>query len=148
MANEPAVIEVVNTGPTVSVDVVNTTAITVDVQQLDDNNANVDIVSQNSTPTIDLASNAYDVAVVVVGVQGPPGVGGGGGSSFAPTPDEIDDTTATDVFYFGWSNLNGGWLVRRMQTSTADKLNADATNNPAYTILADAWSDRTNLNYA
>lgn len=82
------------------------------------------------------------VSAATVGIQGPPGTGSGG-SSFLPPPDLLDESDAT-YFYYGWADVNGGWLVRRAKRATAKK--EDATTG--FPDLATAWPNRVTLNYA
>ena len=78
-------------------------------------------------------------------------VGSGGGSSSStlptsnglPVPDLFDENDP-NFFYFGWENVNGGWLVQRQNRSTS--ITESATTGHAN--LTDAFADRTNLGYS
>jgi len=74
------------------------------------------------------------------------GGGGGGGTSFLELPDELDDSS-DPYFYFGWENVDGGWLIRRQERNTSVSLDATVLNNSSYANLAAAWIDRAVLVY-
>jgi len=116
--------------------------------------AESDIIEVTVSPTIATVQSVVsvpDVSVSVdgplevvastVGLQGPPG-NGSGGSSFLPPPDLLDESDAT-FFHYGWSDVNGGWLVRRATRASAKK--EDATTG--YPDLATAWANRAFLAY-
>ena len=76
-----------------------------------------------------------------------PGSGGGGGTTFLPSADLCEDTDATH-FYFGWTSVSGGWLVRRQVR--ADASSQDATQTGANSAIADltsAWATKETLEY-
>ena len=75
-----------------------------------------------------------------------PGAGASGGSPFLPRPDLIDDRDEM-FFYFGWENVNGGWLIRRTERATAQQLAATEANNTSFPDLASAFPERANLTY-
>ena len=66
---------------------------------------------------------------------------------FLATPDLVD-TTQSDYFYFGWTNILGGWLIRRQDRTDSSSAGADISNNPSYANLTAAWVDRYTLVYA
>jgi len=95
-----------------------------------------------SVPDVSVQVDApLEVVASTVGIQGPPGTGGSG-SSFLPPPDLVDESDAT-YFYYGWEDVNGGWLVRRATRATAKK--EDATTG--FPDLATAWTNRASLSY-
>lgn len=111
-------------------------------------------VSPPASATVQSVISVQDVSVSVdgplevvastVGIQGPagpPGTGSGG-SSFLPPPDLLDEEDAT-FFYYGWADVNGGWLVRRATRASAKK--EDATTG--YPDLDTAWANRASLAY-
>lgn len=57
-------------------------------------------------------------------------------------PDLYDETDAT-YFYFGWTSIEGGWLVQRQIRATG--LSESATTGHAN--LVDAWANRQSLTY-
>ncbi len=69
--------------------------------------------------------------------------GGGTISNDLPVPDLFDENDP-NFFYFGWENVNGGWLVQRQNRSTS--ITESATTG--HTNLTDAFADRINLGYA
>ena len=58
-------------------------------------------------------------------------------------PNLLDESNAV-YFYFGWENVNGGWLVQRQNRSTSITESATA----GHTNLTDAFADRINLEYS
>lgn len=95
-------------------------------------------------PDVTVSLTAIEVNASTIGLQGPagpPGTGSGG-SSFLPPPDLLDESDAT-YFYYGWEDVNGGWLVRRATRASAKKANA-TTGHPD---LATAWANRSSLIY-
>lgn len=74
---------------------------------------------------------------------GPAAATGGGGTEFLETPDEVDESDPT-YFYFGWGNVDGGWLVQRQLRTTG----ASTRATTGYADLTTAWPNRTNLTYA
>ena len=58
-------------------------------------------------------------------------------------PNLLDESNAI-YFYFGWENVNGGWLVIRQNRSTS--ITESATTGHAN--LTDAFADRINLGYS
>ncbi|NEN91196.1 MAG: hypothetical protein F6K48_20715 [Okeania sp. SIO3H1] len=89
-----------------------------------------------------------EMAAIFKGEPGEPGSGGGGGSgtAFLPIPDDLDESSATE-FFFGWEDVDGGWLIARQTRATAQTVHADQANNPLYTTLTAAWPDRQSLTY-
>ena len=80
------------------------------------------------------------------GPQGPPGPPGEGGASYAPEPDSVDQTDATS-FYFGWEDIDGGWLIHRQVRATAATSRATQSNNPTFTSFSSAFAARATLTY-
>ncbi len=72
---------------------------------------------------------------------------GSGGSSFLASPDYIDDADSI-YFYFGWTTVNGGWMVRRQVRLTALTSDATVANNSGVTNITDAWTTRASLTYS
>ena len=72
------------------------------------------------------------------------GSGGSGGSSFLEIPDLLDDSTEP-FFYFGWTIVNGSWLVRRQERNSSISNDATISSNLSYANLAEAWASRTIL---
>lgn len=68
-------------------------------------------------------------------------------SDFLPVPDLFDEDSAT-FFYYGWTSVSGGWLIRRAVKATAIKDNATQTNNSSFANLTAAWPNRLTLVYA
>lgn len=111
----------------------------------------IEVVVSAPTTTVQSVVSVPDVSVQVdgplevvastVGLQGPPGTGSGG-SSFLPPPDLLDESDAT-YFYYGWAEVNGGWLVRRATLASAKKEDV-TTGHPN---LATAWGFRASLSY-
>lgn len=64
-------------------------------------------------------------------------------NSFLP-PSDLFDESSTLFFYFGWENVNGGWLVQRQNRSTS--ITESATTG--HTNLTEAFADRINLEYS
>lgn len=58
-------------------------------------------------------------------------------------PDNVDQSDAT-YFYFGWENVNGGWLVQRQLRSDG----STQSSTTGYVDLASAWLNRTTLTYS
>ncbi len=81
------------------------------------------------------------------GPEGPPGPPGDGGTSYAPEPDIVDQADATS-FYFGWEDIDGGWLIHRQVRATAATARANPSNNPTFTDLSSAFAARATLTYA
>jgi hypothetical protein len=77
----------------------------------------------------------------------PIAAGGGGGSSFLPVSDRIDQDPNSAYFYFGWESLNGSWRVRRQKRSTAATEDATIANNLIFANLTSAWPQRETLAY-
>ena len=96
---------------------------------------------------IHLESAGTEELVVEIGPHTTNNVGGGGGTSFLPTPDNIDESDSTN-FYFGWSSVNSGWLVRKQDRLSSLTTNATIANNGAIPDLATAWSSRLTLTYS
>ena len=74
-----------------------------------------------------------------------PDSGTSGGSGFLPVPD--DHFVGGGIFFFGWSDVNGGWLIRGQDRATSLSSDATVANNPTYTSYSNAWTDRTSLTY-
>lgn len=68
-----------------------------------------------------------------------------GGGGFLPTPPDLEETPT--YFYWGWSSIDGAWLVRRTDRSNANYLDATVVSNPSYPSYSDAWQNRASLNY-
>ena len=60
----------------------------------------------------------------------------------AALPDEVDQTDPT-YFYFGWADVNGGWLIQRQ--TRASSQTASATTG--FLDLTSAWAVRETLGY-
>ena len=71
------------------------------------------------------------------------GLGGSADSNKLSVPDLLDEGDP-NFFYFGWENVNGGWLVQRQNRSTSITESATA----GHANLTDAFADRINLGYA
>ena len=61
-------------------------------------------------------------------------------------PSETDENGEL-YFYFGWENINGGWLVRRQLRSNGDTVDAIPSNNSSHADLTGAWLARETLTY-
>ena len=61
-------------------------------------------------------------------------------SGFLPVPDDYSSTGS--LFFFGWEEVNGGWLIRAQGRSSGSHTDATVANNPTYTSYANAWADR------
>lgn len=64
-------------------------------------------------------------------------------SDLLPTPSHIDDTSSTDYFYFGWDNLEDGWLIERQLRVDGTVARIDA----GYATMQDAWNDRASADW-
>lgn len=64
-------------------------------------------------------------------------------ASFLPVADNTDTSDAT-FFYFGWADVNGGWLIQRHDRATS----AYVSSTAGHADLSTAWPDRANLTYA
>ena len=58
-------------------------------------------------------------------------------------PDLSDESDAT-YWYYGWENIDGGWLVQRQTRSSGMSLDADS----GYADLATAWPNKDTLSYS
>lgn len=61
-------------------------------------------------------------------------------------PDLIDETDPAS-FYWGWEDVNGSWLIRKIDTSDSSYVVADQVGNSGYIDLTAAWVDRAALVY-
>lgn len=108
------------------------------------------LVSIDAVPTTSAQVDVQTALIEPVTVNVESSTGGGTApapSAFLPVPDEVDDTTSTELFYYGWADVNGGWLVRQSEIATAAKLDATVSNNPTYTDFSSAWANRASLAY-
>lgn len=60
---------------------------------------------------------------------------------------QFTDYNDVTYFYFGWSSVNGGWLIQRQLRSTGASVSATITSNSSYATLIDAWTDRATITY-
>lgn len=67
---------------------------------------------------------------------------GGGGSSFLDPSDLFDESDNT-YFYFGWTSVNGTWLIQRQLKEDGTSLSCST----GYSNLTTAWTNRTTLIY-
>lgn len=65
---------------------------------------------------------------------------------FNPFPDSYDDKQS-DFYYFGWTSINGSWLIRKRSKTSSLYTEATINNNATYATLALAWVDRMSLTY-
>lgn len=96
---------------------------------------------------VHLDSVGTEEFVIEIGPHMANNLGGGGGTSFLPTPDNIDDNDPT-YFYFGWISVNSGWLIRRQVRLTSLTTEATIANNGTMPDLTTAWSSRVSLTYS
>lgn len=66
-------------------------------------------------------------------------------SGFFDSPDLFEEVDT--YFYYGWTSINGDWLVRRRYRSNAVGEDASSSSNPSYSDLSNAWVDRVTLTY-
>ena len=67
-------------------------------------------------------------------------------SKFLDNPN-LNDETEADYFYFGWEDVNGGWLIRRQSRVDSDYEDANEDSNSSYANLTTAWPFRVSLTY-
>jgi hypothetical protein len=65
----------------------------------------------------------------------------------------LGDPTNTDYsdsnyFYFGYSNINGNYIIERQDRTSSVSLRATVINNPTYTVYNNAWTNKSSLVYA
>jgi hypothetical protein len=71
-----------------------------------------------------------------------------GGANFLPSPDNIDDTSDPTYFYFGWIDVDNGWLIHRQDRLSSLTTDATIANNGTMPDLATAWPSRATLAYS
>ena len=69
-----------------------------------------------------------------------------------PTPDQYVATTG--YFYFGYADVDSGWLIRRQNRLSVSGISAGdifqsatGANNATHADLANAWAVRETLSY-
>lgn len=72
--------------------------------------------------------------------------GSGSATPVFPNPNLLDETDTT-YFYFGWENVNGGWLIQRQARETSVSMATDFQINPSYSLLSNVWPNRHILAY-
>ena len=66
------------------------------------------------------------------------------GTAFLVTAENLDEEDET-FFYWGWTSVSGGWLIRRSDRLVPAPEDATATLNSSYSDLASAWPDRASF---
>lgn len=60
---------------------------------------------------------------------------------------QLNDFTDAATSYFGLSDKDGTWLVKRLIDASGTMRYANESNNPTVTDYSTAWTNRATLNY-
>lgn len=103
--------------------------------------------SSNAVTATDISSNKRGLDMVPHNTPDNPlyvaGSSGGGLASYQIDLTDLD----SDPLYVGKTNSAGIWLIERFSESAGTKLYANASNNPGYSDLDSAWTDRLTLTF-
>lgn len=86
------------------------------------------------------------------GAQGPTGPAGPQGDSMPGSqaaPYNFNQMTESGSYtYFGYTNEDGDWYIKRLTLDRETLTHATVLNNPTVESYADAWTGKTGLTYA